>query len=166
MIESDSCFICLDVCDKRICKVCKCFAHDKCFVNYINKNLSLEAFVKQTNELFELKIFSFVSCPICKKELIINKRTTRSVTYNIRFEYALYMLHYYLTRIDSDVATDIKIRHGLMDKLFKTVVKYKSTLLANDRLNKVIKNKLKTMSEDWPKANLYYYDLYETQIKN
>jgi len=129
--------------------------------------MSLEAFVKHVNEMFELKIFSFVPCPICKKELgNINKRITRSDTYNYRFEYVLYMLHYYLVRINSDIANDINIRFDLMDKLLKTIVKYKSTLLVNDMINNVIKNKLKTMSDEWPKANLYYYELYETQIKN
>ena len=167
MTEDDICFICLDACDKRICKECKCFAHDKCFTNYINKNLTLESFIKHTNEMFELKIFSFVSCPVCKKELeSINKRITRSDTYNYRFEYVLYMLYHYLSIINNDTTNDINIIYDLLDKLLKIIVKFKSTLLKNDKFNKVIKNKLKTMSKTWSKANLYNYELYETQIKN
>jgi uncharacterized protein YbaR (Trm112 family) len=68
----------------------------------------LESFIKHTNDTFELKIFSFVCCPVCKQDLEnINKRITRSDTYNYRFEYVLYMLHYYLVRINSDIANDI-----------------------------------------------------------
>jgi hypothetical protein len=166
MSEGDSCFICLEYCNKRICSECKCFAHDKCFAKYINKSLSLESIIKHTVEKFELEIFTFVSCPVCKTEIENhNKRITRSDTYNYRFEYVLYMLNYYLCFINYDTTNDINRIENLLDKLLKIAVKFKSTILKNDKLNEVIKNKLKVMNKTWSKANLYYYELYGTQLK-
>ena len=140
MSESDSCFICLDECDKRICSECKCFAHDKCFAKYINKNFTIESLIEHTDEMFELTIFSFILCPVCKKEIEKhNKRITRSDTYNYRFEYVIYMLNYYLYFINHDTTNDINKIENLLDKLLKIAVKFKSTILKNDKLNEVIK---------------------------
>ena len=103
---------------------------------------------------------------MCKKEIENhNKRITRSDTYDYRFEYVLYMLNYYLYFINYDTTNDINTIENLLDKLLKITVKFKSTILKNDKLNEIIKNKLKTMSKTWTKANLYYYELYGTQLK-
>ena len=164
MLESDSCFICLDECNKRICSECKCYAHDTCFAKYINKNSTLESIIKHTNETIELNIFCFIFCPVCKTALENhNKILTRNDTYNYRFEYVLYMLNHFILIINN--TDDLIILYGLIDKLLKITVKFKSIILKNDKLNKLIKNKLKTISENWSKANLYHYELYGTQIQ-
>ena len=166
MTDIDNCFICLDNCNKRICSECKCFAHDKCFAEYINKNMNIQSLIKHTDEMIELNIFFFISCPVCKKEIENhNKRITRSDTHKFRYNFAVYMLNYYLFLINNDTSNDIYAIQNLLEKIMKIVVKFKSILLKNERFSKFIKNKLKIMNGIWPKANLYYYEIYGTQLK-
>jgi hypothetical protein len=165
MSENDICFICLDESNNRICNECKCFAHPRCFAEYLNKNLRLDSLIEEFVDVTTFSIFTYIGCPICKKEIVKhNKRITRRDTYDHRFNYVVYMLNYYLTIINTD-ETDLNMIHDLMDDMFKVVVKYKSTILKNDKFNKLIKNKLEKMKEDWPKANLYHYEIYGTQIQ-
>jgi len=87
MLENDSCFICLDECNNRICTECKCFAHVNCFAEYINKKIILNSQIDHVDEMFKLRIYTYIDCPVCKKEIKKhNKRITRSRTYNHRLK--------------------------------------------------------------------------------
>ena len=58
MTNKDCCFICLEETSERICNVCKCYSHKKCFIQYINKNFKIIGEIAFSNYYVDLTIYS------------------------------------------------------------------------------------------------------------
>lgn len=71
--QIENCFVCLNDIknpshNKRRCTICKCYAHDDCWYEFLD-NYNDD---KENNyELYIFAVYTFVKCPQCRNEIII-----------------------------------------------------------------------------------------------
>jgi len=126
MEDKESCFICLEETSERVCNTCRCYAHKKCFYEYINKNFKIIGEIERNNSYIDLSIYGEIFCPICKIKLKHNKPLTRNDTFYFRNKFLLYILDYYIFLLD--MTEDIYTCQKYLDKICKILVKHKEII--------------------------------------
>lgn len=162
MDEKDSCFICLEETSERICNICKCYCHKKCFNEYINKNFKIIGEIVFSNYYIDLSIYGQLLCPICKINLKYNKILTRSNTFYFRNKFLLDVLEYYILLLDSE--EDIYKCQKYLDKICKILVQNKDIIKKNKILAYMVEKNLSKLKDEWKPSNIYYYQIFDKQI--
>ena len=75
-MTSNICFVCLDYTCNKVCGTCECYAHPKCWGQYIKNNIELSTYI--FNNFYE--VISKINCPICKTINNNSRRLTRNDT--------------------------------------------------------------------------------------
>ena len=160
MKDMDCCFICLINTTERICDTCKCYAHKKCFYQYIKNNSRVFANITKIHNYLELDIGNKLDCPVCKNELNYVKRLTRNDTYMFRIECIIYVLNHYLKQIND--VEDMNTMENILENICKIIIEHKTTIKGDKRILPIIKKLLKVSM--CPSANLYHFEIFGEQI--
>jgi len=158
-----SCFICLEPCSSRVCVVCECFAHPKCWGKFIHHSTDVFAYI--TSEAFLIFTPYNVACPICKSDIMSVKPTTRRDTYGLR---EFHMVCFHDNLLDAMDAVDCdEDKLKLCTALFRFMVDNKALA----RTSKIVSAAAKATLEElhgggWDAANVYHYQLFGTQLSS
>jgi hypothetical protein len=158
----NNCFICLEDTNNRICKICQCYAHKKCFNKYLNKNTKIIGNIYHTSTYIDLEIESEFICPICKFSLNEHKKITRNDTLNIRKDFVIYILNYYLSFIDEDI--DNKKNYKYFSIICKFLLNHKDILNKIPTLKNIIQEILYEAKDMWSLSNFYSLQLFGEQF--
>lgn len=160
---SDNCFICLDNTNNKVCDRCNCYAHPKCWKQYIINNTTITANFNEgeyDNHYYEESLL----CPICKKDRTTFTRLTRSKTFGLRFlKFSLDILSRF---IDIDDLENLSIEEeDSIYKVLNIISKNKHLITVDPVYNNTIKVMLTDLYENnYKMANLYHYDIFGKQI--
>lgn len=158
----DNCFICLENTSNRICQKCQCYAHEKCFYEYLNKNTKIIGNIYHSDTYIDLEIETEFKCPICKISLNREKKVTRNDTLNIRKNFVIYILNYYLSLIDDDIENIKNFEYfGIICKF---LLNHKDILNKIPALKNMIQENLYELRETWKLTNFYYLQLFGEQL--
>lgn len=127
----NKCFICLDICRTRRCKICKLYAHKKCWKNFLYYSKD-------------------INCPQCNQNLKKSKR------YNLRQNKILSSSEITNTIKDylkkSECSRSISERKKICKNIYEILLHNKWFLHRYKVFNKVAKKKLEELIEinkDW-----------------
>ncbi len=161
----NSCFICLNHSNNKVCQTCNCYAHSSCWGKYLSHTNDDIYCLVEPNGLMLLCNYS-IPCPICKTHINQLPPLTRSRTQ----EFRLYNSILEVSDIISNMNDNIMSRERLenLHRLFKCFKKIKTFINSNSEISTVIKNNLRQLyhQEDWKIANQYYMELFEEQIRS
>jgi len=159
----ETCFVCLQNCSRKVCFVCSCYAHPKCWQEYQSK-------------------LSSKKCPVCNTDNIVKPYNTRSKIFYLQ-ETVDYMIKELGTQVDphsfliKKISTLISELHHLVpsslvnnmnlkiEKIEKVMywllagLKYdcSTNLLSYDKIFKVVSHKLNVFQRDgWPAASQWH----------
>jgi hypothetical protein len=158
-MENNNCFVCLENTKNKVCHICNCYAHPKCFGKYINKNLIIEII---TSRLRDNKYFidAHVHCPICKTISNNNRRITRDATAHGRLIILFHDIGAWLDLVNENN------KDNIYEEVYKTILNHKELIYKDKDLYLLVKDRLKEQyyEDNWKNANMYYYQLYGEQI--
>ena len=158
---SRDCFVCLSKSTNKICKTCKCYAHFKCWGEYLQNTTCVVTTVY--DDSVEIYTPYNSKCPQCRSNIKNVKPTTRSDTDYPRM--CLFIMTYKnLLILISETKSKTK-KFILYKKLFDSIID-NSKLVKNDFLFKEnISQNLRSLYEDgWKPANLYHRVIFGKQI--
>ena len=162
-MENNRCFVCLNKSCNKVCSTCKCFAHPKCWGNYLKNICGTTRPVYNEPGLIIIDIPYSVSCPQCRNNIFNVKPVTRSDTKFARYELLLENLDTMIDTINN--CSNIADKDDILRDIFDTVIKNKKFILHEPKLVKVFNEKLKELYMcNWYPSNLYYYMLNSKQI--
>lgn len=165
-----NCFVCLDNSKDKVCSRCECYAHPKCWGEYLRNIMEVITLVYPYH--YVMLFQKNVTCPICTNPISNLKPTTRSDTQSGRLEFICVAVKTLLNDLKLTVDPNIRrlINKSLFDLLLSnkhmlTLPKVKNMMSCNS-LQMDIKNHLKYLyeSEDWDSANIYHMRLFGEQI--
>ena len=159
-----TCFVCLEACNTRVCSTCKCYAHSKCWGKYVQSRAKSHTVVTAD------KVILFTpwsaECPQCRGRIVNVKPVTRSDTDLGR--YMVIALDYYsfLAALEEIECDDVEGRFTLYSTLLSAMIKHKAIIRSDDDITCILKNELRVMykQDNWAAANLYHMQLFGTQI--
>ena len=157
-----NCFVCLNKCKNKICPTCQCFAHPKCWGEYLQHSTDVITYIYPTHIIISTP-FSTV-CPQCKSNINTVKSTTRSETV---FARKTAVISYYKNMLyHIDLATNHEERNSLLKVSWGFFQEQKNLILADKELTKILKEKLVQLYTfyDWDSANLYYFNIFGKQL--
>lgn len=158
----NNCFICLEDTENRICQKCQCYAHSKCFNEYLNKNMKIFGNIYHTPKYIDLEIETEFLCPICKFTLNNQKKITRNDTLNIRKNFVIYIINYYLSFIDDDI--DNKKNFEYLGFICNFLIKHKDILKKIPNLKNLVYENLYELKDTWNLSNFYALQLFGEQL--
>jgi hypothetical protein len=156
---SESCVICLGKTGHRICTICRCNAHKRCWNQY-TQQISVNSTYLTSNYivLHRQKIFK---CPQCRSPIQNIRPLTRSITKSARANHASRIIKPILINLLNCKNRDVK--HLLLDTISRYIYRLR-TSMAPEILHKY-RDHLKTFYKSgWSSANIHHYNLYGTQI--
>jgi len=162
MSEKESCFICLEETTERICSTCKCYAHQKCFYKYVNKNFKISGEIEYSNTSIMLSVGGDLYCPICNIKLKYNKPLTRNDTFYFRNIFLIDSLDYFFIKIITENNTYILEEY--LNKICKLLIRNKNIVKKDKILSYAIKKNLSQLKDCWKPSNIYYYQIFDKQI--
>ena len=115
---TNTCFLCLDIANNKVCKTCKCYAHAKCWGEYLHDQSRIITLVYDTycSILSPLS----VKCPSCRGKIKNVKPLTRSDTKSGRN----FALHVKIEQTVDDLSTtnDIYKKKEMISNLFNILL--------------------------------------------
>jgi len=110
----ETCFICLQSCSRKVCFVCSCYAHPKCWKEYQSK-------------------LSSKICPVCKTDNIVKPYNTRSKSTFYKTEI--------VTALIKELGIQLDPRKYVIDKIQELIsdVKHISSHNKNLKIEKIEK---------------------------
>lgn len=156
------CFICLDKANTKICPRCNCYAHSKCWGQYLENTTKVRT-VLAPDEVLILIPWS-ASCPQCRGRIMNVKPVTRSDTHLGRKLLLAIDYSSFLSALDE--AETQEERTMLYTKILNSLVAHKTDVRGNNVLTSLLKSRLSVLylEENWMPANMYHYELFGTQI--
>lgn len=157
---SNTCFLCLNNTNNKVCETCNCFSHPQCWGKYLKDQSRIITIVFDTH--FTISSDS-IKCPICKEKIKNVKPITRSDTKPGR----KFALDLKITQIIEELLTitDRNKRKEILSSLFTIFITNRIILMENKIFLKKVQEKLKELYNDgWESANLFYLQLFEKQI--
>lgn len=160
---SDNCFICLENAKNKVCDRCNCYAHHKCWKEYVMNNTTITVNFDQDDSGINHYEESLL-CPVCKKERTTFSRLTRSKTFGLRFiKFSIDILAR-LMNIDNLEHLSAE-DEDIIYKVLNLISKNKNLMSIDPVYNEMIKGMLNDLyKKDYKMANLYHYDIFGTQI--
>lgn len=171
-----TCFICLEECTIKVCNVCTCHAHTKCWKDYLNEYMIAQD--KTCDNLFcfgcreclatveDYELPYTVKCPVCKTSDATNIRITRSmIPEKVKREYYIVKIKRLLRKAEMSIGMMQKIR--ICKKIFKEVEESKDILLyKHAKFENIVKERLNDFyyNEDWEEAKFIYRRLFNSEI--
>ena len=157
-----TCFVCLNPARRKVCTTCKCYAHNKCWGQYLQSVTNIRTVVDQGRILI-VSPYS-IRCPQCRGRLSEVRAITRSDT-NLGRNVALSM-NYAIFLTALDLAENDEEKHILYKEMLEIMTANKLCVRNSDQLTSLLKSKLKILyiDDDWEPANLYHHLLFGTQI--
>jgi hypothetical protein len=153
----NNCFVCLENTKNKICDRCECYAHNKCYHEYIKTNLKIKVNVIN-NKIINTS--SNVICPICKYKILNPIRLTRNNTSYLRSVVLdLTAISYF-----EDMNDDNK--YEVYNKIMKIFIENKELIMKDITINNFVRDNLKIAYEyDYIEAaNICHYQLFGCQI--
>jgi len=159
-----TCFVCLEKCHNKVCSVCQCYAHSKCWGKYLQSSTPTSTAVAP-NMVVVFTPWS-AECPQCRGRISNVKPITRSDT-NLARRLSITLDYYsFLTILDDIEYYDVEERFELYSKLLDVMMQHKAIIRANDWLSSILKDRLKVLykEDNWIAANMYHHGLFGQQI--
>ncbi len=157
-----NCFVCLNESCRKVCSRCECYAHSKCWGQYIRSATGVRTAITSDKVI----IFTpwSVECPQCRGRIMNVKPTTRSDT-NLGRRVAM-VIDYasFLSALDDVRSPEEK--YELYTSVLDTMIANKTMVRENNVLSSMLKARLRNLytEEGWTAANLYHHGLFGTQI--
>lgn len=157
-----NCFVCLNKCKNKICPTCQCFAHPKCWGEYLQHSTDVVTYIYPTHIIISTP-FNTV-CPQCKSKINTVKSTTRSETAYARKTAVISTYKNMLYYID--LVENQEERNELLKISWSFFQENKNLILADEELTKILQEKLAQLYTfyDWSSANLYYFNIFGKQL--
>jgi len=156
------CFICLNKSTNRVCSTCKCFAHPKCWGEYLQNSTEVYTYVFPNQVVISTPLG--LQCPQCRQNINNIKPITRSDTIFARS--IVIVNNYNNILLAADLLSTFEEKWDIFDILFDGLLENKGLIVKEAEYLTVLSNKLKELYTlyDWKKANLYHLELIGTQI--
>lgn len=163
----ETCFVCLQNCSRKVCFVCSCHAHPKCWEEYQSK-------------------LSSKICPVCKTDNIVKPYNTRSKSMLYKTEIVeslireldsqLFPRNFLINAIQDLISTVHhtapsnktlkieKIEQIMYWLLAGSQYNDSTNLLSESKLVTTLSNRLVLFKRDWPDAQGWHKLLLGTEI--
>lgn len=157
-----TCFVCLNKARRKVCPMCECYAHNKCWGEYLQNT------TKARTAIVPGKVIVFTPwsapCPQCRGRIMAVKPVTRSDTSLGRRVAMAIDYSSFLSALD-DVRSEEE-RFALYTDVLDMLTANKTAVRQNNVLTSILKSRLRSLyvDEGWLAANLYYHQLFGTQI--
>jgi hypothetical protein len=156
------CFVCLNKCKNKICCTCKCYAHPKCWGEYLQHSTDVYTYVYPSQVVLQTPIST--PCPQCRQNINNVKPITRADTF---FARGISLINNYNNLLyAADLAETIEEKLDMFDVIFSGFVSNKNLIKNDNFYLNVLCKKLKELYTlyNWKKANLYHFELFNTQL--
>ena len=74
------CFVCLEKASRKVCPKCKCYAHNKCWGEYLKNSTKTHTALLNSDTVVVFSPWS-AKCPQCRGSIMNTKPITRSDTH-------------------------------------------------------------------------------------
>ena len=156
------CFLCLNKCTNKICPTCQCFAHPKCWGEYLQHNTDIVTYIYPTYIIISTPFNT--ECPQCRGDINTVKSTTRSETAFARKTAVI--SHYKNMLYQIELATNLEERNKLLKDTCEYFQEQKNLIRADEELTKILQEKLVQLfiNYKWNDANIYYLNMFGQQL--
>ena len=157
-----NCFVCLNECRRKVCSRCECYAHSKCWGQYLKSSTG------PRTEIAPGKVIIYTpwsaACPQCRGRIMNVKPTTRSDTILGRKIATVIDYSSFLSALDDVINQDEK--YELYTSVLDAMIANKTIVRENRVLSSMLKARLRNLyiEDGWLAANLYHHGLFGMQI--
>jgi hypothetical protein len=157
-----NCFVCLNKSKNKVCGTCECFAHPRCWGEYLKNSTNVTTLIFPTKVVVQTPYWT--DCPICKRNIGSVKPVTR---YDTEFGRRASLVAKFRNALFAvEMADSEEEKNSIFTDIFNSVIDQRSLFGKNDRFFKMIQNKLVDLykKKDWSSANIYHARLFKKQI--
>ena len=156
-----TCFVCLGKSRDKVCDICECYAHPKCWGEYLQHSTEVETYIFPNHVIVSTPLS--VPCPQCRGEISNVKPITRSDTRLARC--AAITTAYKNILFKMEMSDDRDERENLLSSVFDVLVNNSFLFKDDNDFRKMVQSKLKALyDEGWESANLYHRSLFGRQL--
>ena len=157
-----NCFVCLNECRRKVCPRCECYAHSKCWGQYLKSSTGPRTEIAPDRVVIYTPWSA--ACPQCRGRIMNVKPTTRSDTIIGRKIATIIDYTSFLTALDYEMDRDE--RYELYTTVLDAMITNKTVVRKNKVLSSMLKSRLRNLyTEDgWLAANIYHHNLFGVQI--
>jgi len=155
-----NCFVCLTKTRNKICASCECYAHPKCFGEYLQHFTEVETYIFPDHVILNTPLT--VPCPQCRGDIPNIKPITRADTRLARS--AAITTGYKNILFKLEMSEDRAERHRLLSMVFDVLVKNRFLFKNEESFCRMVRSKLCNLyAAGWEPANLYHHSLFGRQ---
>ena len=157
-----NCFVCLKSSRRKVCLTCECYAHDKCWGEYLQNSTETVTLVEDGAVGVYAPYTS--QCPCCRGDISDVKPVTRSDTELGR---DITVLIGYISFVSvADEMGDPQQKFSYCKRMFNFFVKhYKTLIRKNPTIRDIFSERLQILfSNGWDLANIYHHQLFGEQL--
>jgi hypothetical protein len=162
----NTCFLCLQNTNNRVCPQCNTYAHHGCWKKYIDNLAPVEfevAVASTEHEIFwNQSVFqpTTVKCPVCRDGIEVERHLTRSHTAKARETTTVSIVKTFLRRVEGTRGKQNKIE--VVDNLFDYLYKCKNFLKDHSKFRETVRDKLINLhnNDNWEDARFHYRRIF------
>lgn len=156
------CFVCLNKTKNKVCIVCKCYAHPKCWGEYL-KNFT-NIFIRIHCDKVVIGTPFYTKCPQCRGNIGNVKPITRSDTHIAR---RISLCSQYCKQIfRADITNSKEEKEYIFKNIFDLIIRNKQIIKKEEIFKDILREKLQFLykNDNWKPANLYHNRIFGEQI--
>lgn len=157
-----SCFVCLDKSCTKICPTCECYAHAKCWGEYLKSSTKVRTYFLPGRIIVSTPYAT--RCPQCRGRILNVKPVTRSDTDLGRRVAVVVDYAGLLSAFEEAETKEEEI--FFLTTAFDMLIANKAIVCRNDLFMNMLKARLRSLYEEngWIAANLYHRQFFGTQL--
>ena len=156
------CFVCLGNSNNKICTICECYAHPKCWGEYLKNITELITYIYTDKVILSSPLY--VKCPQCRQNNGNIKPVTRSDT---KYARKMSLINYCINElINVQLSQSREEMVDIYKDMFEIVLQNKNLIKDENIFNDILKDNLKFLHKyfNWKSAKMYYNHIFDEQI--
>ena len=157
-----NCFVCLNPAVRKVCPRCNCYAHNKCWGQYLQHTNEINTYILPGRVVVNTAWAT--TCPQCRGDIMEVKSVTRSDTDLARHIAIASDYDFFLTALDNVSSQEEEF--SLYQKFMEIFSNNIAIIRKDEVLSSLIKSKLRRLYEEkgWNAANLYHHQFFGSQL--